>query len=121
MKFCPDCRYYLYLQINTNESDGTEMMRQCRNCGYKEAEKGGLVFETNMKETTSESYKLLLNEFTRLDPTLPHVNNIKCVNQACASRTNEKDADVIYMKYDAVNMKYLYICNVCGEQWKSKS
>jgi uncharacterized metal-binding protein (TIGR02443 family) len=118
MKFCPDCRYYLYLQINP---ENNVMMRHCRNCGYKEEEKGGIVFETNLQEKSSEGYKLLLNEFTRQDPTLPHVNNIKCVNQSCKSRTDNVDSDIIYMKYDAKNMKYIYICNVCGEQWKSQT
>jgi hypothetical protein len=28
---------------------------------------------------------------------------------------------VIYIKYDSVNMKYMYICNVCGDSWRSRS
>ena len=118
MKFCPDCRYYLYLQIRPEDSI---MFRHCRNCGYKEEEAGGLVFETNLQEKSSEGYKLLLNEFTRNDPTLPHVTTINCPNGSCQTRTGNKEPDVIYMKYDNVNMKYIYICNVCGEQWRSQT
>jgi hypothetical protein len=28
---------------------------------------------------------------------------------------------VIYIKYDVVNLMYLYICDICGEQWHSRS
>lgn len=118
MKFCPTCRNYLYLNAT---ADG-ELMRICRNCGYQEKdEKGGLVLETNLKETTSEGYKVLVNEFTKTDPTLPHVDTIKCPNGGCASNAGSAKRDVIYLKYDPINMKFLYICNVCDTQWKSKS
>lgn len=116
--FCPTCRYYLYLK-----EDKTDNLRRiCRNCGYqKEEEKGGLVLEIDLKEKTSEGYKILLNEFTKQDPTLPHVNSIKCPNDGCETNTSGKERDVIYIKYDAVNLKFLYICNVCDTKWKSKA
>jgi len=115
--FCPTCRYYLYL-------DQTEktLRRVCRNCGFQEEDnKGGLVLELDLKEKTSEGYKILMNEFTKQDPTLPHVNTIKCPNVGCATNTSSKEKDVIYLKYDAINMKFLYICNVCDAQWRSKA
>jgi DNA-directed RNA polymerase subunit M/transcription elongation factor TFIIS len=114
--FCPTCKYYLYLDQN----DDT-LRRICRNCGFQEEEKGGLVLEIDLKEKTSEGYKILLNEFTKQDPTLPHVNTIKCPNADCASNTSGQEKDVIYLKYDAVNMKFLYICNVCDAHWRSKA
>jgi DNA-directed RNA polymerase subunit M/transcription elongation factor TFIIS len=114
--FCQTCKYYLYL-----DQDDKTLRRICRNCGYQEEEKGGLVLEIDLKEKTSEGYKILMNEFTKNDPTLPHVNTIKCPNTDCASNTSGKEKDVIYIKYDAVNMKFLYICNVCDTQWRSKA
>lgn len=117
MKFCPTCRNYLYLDATAGN-----LLRICRNCGYQEVdEKGGLVLETNLKETTNEGYKVLVNEFTKSDPTLPHVDTIKCPNEGCASNSGSAKKDVIYLKYDPVNMKFLYICNVCDTQWKSKA
>ena len=72
--FCPVCKYYLYLDQN----DKT-LRRICRNCGFQEEDKkGGLILEIDLKEKTSEGYKILMNEFTKKDPTLPHVNTIKC-------------------------------------------
>ena len=116
MKFCPVCRYYLYLDT----ADGN-LKRICRSCGYKEEDtQGGLILETNLKEHTSDGYKVLVNEFTKYDPTLPHVDNIKCPNAICSTNTHGTKRDVIYIKYDTVNLKYLYICNTCDIQWRSK-
>ena len=142
--FCPTCKYYLYLnqvapsavlpvQIGSVPrdplelegplaSDGDTLRRICRNCGYQEEDnKGGLILEINLKEKISEGYKILMNEFTKHDPTLPHVNTIKCPNSLCDTNTSNKQKDVIYLKYDAVNMKFLYICNNCDTQWRSKT
>ena len=118
IRFCPICRYYLYLQV---VGEDQTLLRLCRNCGYKEEEeKGGLVMEMSMQNQTEESYKILLNEFTRQDPRLPHIRKtIKCPDSACKSNHGEVESDVIYIKYDAVNMLYMYICDVCGYQWRS--
>ena len=123
MKFCPTCRYYLYLsEVDTPTGDGTKtLMRVCRNCGYQEVDEGGLVLETDLKEKTSEGYKILMNEFTKSDPTLPHLDTIKCPKEECPTNTSGTKKDVIYLKYDAVNLKFLYICNVCDTHWRSKT
>jgi DNA-directed RNA polymerase subunit M/transcription elongation factor TFIIS len=114
--FCKLCRYYMYL-----DQDDKVLRRICRNCGFQEEEKGGLVLEMDLKEKTSEGYKILMNEFTTQDPTLPHVNTIKCPNNECDSNISGKERDVIYLKYDTVNMKFLYICNICNKRWRSKA
>ena len=119
--FCKVCRYYLYLEEIADEKQEIELRQICRNCGYQAIMKGGLILEIDLKEKTSEGYKILMNEFTKEDPTLPHVNTIGCPNESCESNTTEKEKDVIYLKYDAINMKYLYICNVCGAKWRSKA
>lgn len=102
-------------------TDG-KLFWMCLSCGVEEEQVGGcLLMETLVKERSSEGYKILLNEFTRQDPTLPHVKNVKCPKEDCASNTGGADRDTIYIKYDPVNMKYLYICNVCGEAWRSRT
>jgi DNA-directed RNA polymerase subunit M/transcription elongation factor TFIIS len=95
--------------------------RLCRNCGHREEDtKGGMVMEMMVQERSAEGYKILLNEFTRQDPRLPHIRkNIKCPEPTCDSNHGKKDPDIIYIKYDAVNMLYLYICDICGFQWRS--
>lgn len=111
----------MYMKI-IEEGDNS-IMRICYNCGFQEKDtKGGLVIETDLQEKTSEGYKILLNEFTRSDPTLPHTTTIKCPNTECLSNKGTAERDVIYMKYDSVNMKFIYLCNIdgCGAQWKTK-
>jgi DNA-directed RNA polymerase subunit M/transcription elongation factor TFIIS len=120
LQYCPTCEYYLYLDAPSEA--GAPLRRICRSCGVSQIEdKGGLITEIKLQEKVSEGYKVLLNEFTRLDPTLPHVDNIKCKNASCATLTKSAKPDVIYIKYDSVNMKFLYICNVCKEQWHSRT
>ena len=119
LKFCPVCDNYLYMEVST-ESQG--LTRLCRKCGHKEEDtKGGLVMEMMIQQQSSEGYKILLNEFTRKDPRLPHIRkNISCPNVTCDSNKGGKDPDVIYIKYDLVNLMYLYICDICGEKWHSR-
>ena len=117
MKFCPKCENYLYLDTKTET-----LLRICRSCGYSEADtQGGLAMETIVQERSSEGYKILLNEFTRQDPTLPHVKTLPCPKADCNSNTGSVPRDVIIIKYDPVNLKFVYICNVCGTQWRSRS
>lgn len=114
IRFCPTCRYYLFLQSGSNT-----LQRLCRNCGYTEHdEKGGLVMEQSSE--TSEGYKILVNEFTRYDVRLPHiVKTLRCPEPACTSN-HGGESDILYIKYDPANLKYLYICTTCGFQWTSR-
>ena len=124
---CPKCDYYMPLthtEMVQEDGSGSEkkmtlVIRYCRNCGYNEEEKKGLVMETIIQGQSSESYKTFVNEYTKTDPRLPHVKTLKCPNEVCASRTGSAEPDVIYIKYDTANLKCLYMCNVCDTQWRS--
>jgi len=119
LRFCPVCENYLYTDV---DAESLDLFRVCRKCGHKEKDtKGGLVTEMMIQQQSAEGYKILLNEFTRKDPRLPHIRkNITCPNVSCDSNKGGKDPDVIYIKYDAVNLLYLYICDICGEKWHSR-
>ena len=114
-KMCPICKYALTALVEDNK-----LQRNCRECGYKEEDTGGLIHETFINEKVSKSHEILINEFTRQDPTLPHLKTMKCPRGDCKSNGGGAEKDVIYIKYDAENLKYLYICNVCGEHWKTR-
>ena len=120
IRLCPTCDYYLYTQV---EGQDKVLTRLCRMCGYKETDTtGGLVMEMMVQEKAAEGYKILINEYTQKDPTLPHIRkNMKCPNPACDSNRSGMDPDIIYLKYDNVNLLYMYICNIpgCGMRWKS--
>ena len=121
MRYCPVCNNHLCLQ---DEAEGG-LQLLCRHCGYKEkmAPKNAteaLILETtfnvasNQKQTVSQ-----LNDYTKLDPTLPHLRTIDCPNQACASQGDASLRDILYIKTDAKALKYQYSCKVCETQWGS--
>lgn len=121
MRFCGVCRNYLFLQLEGEE--GLQLL--CRHCGFKEkmdpkSASDALVLETtfnvaaNQKQTVSQ-----LNEYTRLDPTLPHLKTIACPNQSCPTQAKPEDRDILYIKTDAKSLKYQYSCTVCSTQWGS--
>lgn len=118
---CPKCDFYMPLvSTGTEGSSAIQYMRKCSNCGHNEEEKPGLVMETVIQEKAGSTYTAVLNEFTKMDPRLPHVKNIKCPNTECTTNLGTEEPDVIYMKTDAANLKFLYICNRCNTHWKSR-
>jgi aspartate carbamoyltransferase regulatory subunit len=97
----------------------------CRHCGFKDkmapkSSTEALILETTFniaskqKQTVSQ-----LNDYTKMDPTLPHLKTIACPNQACASQADPALRDILYIKTDAKNLKYQYSCMVCSTQWGS--
>lgn len=133
MHFCNNCENMLYIRLSGEESDS--LVYYCRNCGETDVEitkENICVLRTDivLKE---KAYLHEINEYTKLDPTLPRTNNIKCPNQSCPSNhvvssvepdqgsTSEDKIknDVIYFRYDDTNMKYIYICTLCDKIWKT--
>ena len=45
--------------------------------------------------------------------------DIKCPNSECKSIVNEPPlpSDILYIKYNKSEMKYIYTCNHCGQSW----
>ena len=75
MKVCSTCQNMYVMKF---QPDG-KLFWQCLSCGIMEEQEGGcLLVETLVQERSSEGYRILLNEFTRQDPTLPHIKNVKC-------------------------------------------
>jgi len=120
--FCPVCSNFLQMNFKIQtKDDENKLTYDCNVCGFTEEDtKGGMVLELNLTEKASEGYKILVNEFTINDKTLPHTDKIKCPNAECASVKGSAQSDVIFMKYDPVNLKYQYICTVCETSWRSK-
>ena len=62
-----------------------------------------------------------VNEYTKMDPTLPRIANMPCPNANCKTNKqgDKSEQDVIYMRYDNSNLKYIYICQCCESSWNS--
>jgi hypothetical protein len=118
IRFCSVCDNYLYLQV---EGETQTLQRMCRNCGFKDTEdQGGLVSEMHIEQRAAEGYTLI-NEFTLKDKRLPHLyNTMKCINATCPSAAPGKESDIVYIKYDTENLRYIYMCYICQATWRSR-
>jgi DNA-directed RNA polymerase subunit M/transcription elongation factor TFIIS len=128
MHFCSVCENMLYIKIYTPEdqedegpvTDNNSLLYYCRKCGHQEdtITKENICVSKLTLKRTEQKYDHLINEYTKLDPTLPRVTNIDCPNTECPTRTDEEDKEVITMRYDDINMKYVYLCAKCDFIWK---
>lgn len=128
MKFCTTCHNMLYLRL-----DKGAMQYHCKNCTLtidatdeptgSSSDSSGLskltrtcVIDNNYMDDWHKQY---ITPYIAYDPTLPRTSAIACINDKCI-RPADKNSEVIYVKYDPVNLKYLYFCCHCGTYWKTK-
>ena len=138
MHFCTECNNMYYLKIMDN--DANSLIYYCRNCGHVNdtlTAENVCVSDTQIKRS-EDQYTHIVNEYTKFDPTLPRINTIDCPNSKCASNasasetapgagaeaeagpdTGKVEREIIYIRYDDTNMKYMYVCAVCNTQWKN--
>ena len=114
-----ECGNMLYIKLL--QSDDNALVYYCRKCGNEETninEDNICVSKLVLKKTKTKIHHMV-NEFTKLDPTLPRITNMKCPNLDCLTNQEEGDpTEIIYMRYDDTNMKYIYICCSCDHIWK---
>jgi DNA-directed RNA polymerase subunit M/transcription elongation factor TFIIS len=113
MRFCSQCSNMYYLKVN----DDNDLAYYCRNCGQEDnvlSNDNLCVSETNIKRTV-QKHKAVVSEYTKIDPTLPRSHAIRCPNEECS----EKNQEVLYVRYDDTNMKYVYMCTHCETNWKT--
>jgi DNA-directed RNA polymerase subunit M/transcription elongation factor TFIIS len=101
--------------IKINEQD--DIKYYCRNCGHEDNELSVNELKVSVYEKNPNA-QIHINSWIKHDPTLPHMNTIKCPNVKC--KTNEKDqtSDIIYFRYNDTEMKYMYLCTICDFNWK---
>jgi len=155
MRFCTQCDNMYYIRISSENEN--QLIYYCRKCGHEDdsVTKDSIVVSKTSTASDKAAYLNNINEFTKLDPTLPRVTNVPCPNKECPSNrprseeyriladgvgvaaaaaaaasgagSDESDIDVspgevsrevIYMRYDDVNMKYVYICAHCDTVWR---
>jgi DNA-directed RNA polymerase subunit M/transcription elongation factor TFIIS len=107
-----------YIHIDGLNAD--KLVYQCHNCGNEDkylVNENISVSKTQIKKT-EQTFHNIVNPYTKLDPTLPRVNNILCPNANCDTNTKNKPREIIRMRYDDTNMKYLNLCSECDTVWK---
>jgi len=119
MRFCKECGNMLYIKLSTGEEE-ENLIYYCRKCGNEEKdinEDNICVSKTIIKKSGSKINNMI-NEFTKLDPTLPRIKNMKCPEAHCPSNEEGQTPEIIYFRYDNQNMKYIYLCATCDKIWK---
>ena len=74
---------------------------------------------SDLKKSKQE-FSHIINKYTKLDPTLPRINNILCPNSECSTNKDNTEREIIYIRYDDANMKYVYLCSTCDTVWKTE-
>lgn len=123
MHFCSKCDNMYYIRIS--EEDGNKLIYYCRNCGNEDEflNKENICVSKIELKRSEQKYSHIINKYTKFDPTLPRTNSIKCPNQTCLSNSTEVDKkvdrEVIYIRYDDINIKYVYLCSTCDTLWRT--
>ena len=119
-----------YIRLSGENKD--QLTYYCRKCGHEDdnlldAEENICISRTDLKQSTS-SYDHIINKYTKLDPTLPRITNIDCPNPDCDCNKTEQKSDeplaqkeILYIRYDDANMKFVYLCAICDTVWNTHS
>jgi hypothetical protein len=109
-----------YISIDPNNAN--KLVYYCRHCGNVDetlSVDNVTVSKIQLKKSEQE-FSHIINKYTKLDPTLPRVNNILCPNANCKTNTEDAPKEIIYIRYDDTNMKYVYLCSTCDTVWKTE-
>lgn len=109
--------------IRISDEDDNALVYYCRKCGNVNAD----IDEENMVASTvnikgsEQQFNHIINKYTKLDPTLPRIKTIPCPNVNCDTNDPSKKVErsIINIRYDEINMKYVYICTTCDTIWKT--
>ena len=127
MHFCKECGNMYYLKLKSMDDDSSNnLVYYCRKCGNEDENilenKNNLYVSRNELKVQS-NYKNVINKYTKLDPTIPRIYTIDCPNGECVSNkhlekgTEGVEKEILYIKYDNANMKYIYLCAHCDKIW----
>lgn len=113
-KFCENCSNLMDFCL---QEDGSPI-HICSRCSHIEEIKDKQSISININKELKLEEILNTNKYLSLDPTIPTIKNknIKCINKEC--ETNKTmNSSINYIKYDEEELKFLYVCNICGHKW----
>ncbi len=119
MHFCSNCENMYYIKISGTDENTLEYY--CRKCGQSDTstQVDNVSISRVQLKKDEQQFTNIVNKYTKLDPTLPRINRVLCPNGDCP--TNHDDTvrkEIIYIRYDDTNMKYMYLCSTCDTVWK---
>ena len=119
MHFCSNCSNMYYIRINSDDTN--KLVYYCRKCGNEDtllAIENVCVSKTQLKKS-EQSFSHIINKYTKLDPTLPRINTVLCPDADCPTNKDDVPREIIYIRYDDSNMKYVYLCSSCEAVWQT--
>ncbi len=122
MHFCNKCDNMYYIKLENEDCDN--IVYYCRNCGNSTdslLDLGKCVLKESINKNENK-LNITVNKYTKLDNSLPRINYIKCPNEVCESNKESFDInkrEIISIRYDHTDMKYLYLCSHCDYTWKT--
>lgn len=122
MEFCEICDNLLYMKA---EEDDTVLVKYCKHCGFSKKAASAQNASVKVSQTLYSEDQLLYdqfqNKYLRYDPTLPRIRDdaLKCPNPDC-TKPEQDPSQIIYIKYQSTNMKYMYCCDHCGHVFKQE-
>lgn len=117
MEFCDMCDNLLYLKADDDENT---LVKYCKHCQFtRKVDSGQSLKATQTIYSEDELlYDQFQNKYLRYDPTLPRIRDptLECPSPSC---TGPKDSpQIIYIKYQTTNMRYMYCCDHCGHVFR---
>ena len=114
-----------YITIRSDKTDS--LSYYCRSCGNVDSEMDEdviCVLNTQIKKENPH-FDQIVNKYTKLDPTLPRIYNLPCPNINCLietkteikKETQKETNEVLYIRYNDNELKYLYMCCKCDHVW----
>ncbi len=119
MHFCTKCQNKYYIKLAGEKDDS--LLYYCRHCGHEDATltSSNLCVSRTSFSKSGSNHSHFINAYTSSDPTLPRVTNIPCPNASCATNAENAPREVVYIRYDDENIKYVYLCTTCNTAWKT--
>ena len=132
MEFCDVCENMLNLITDKTDGDLKFMCKSCLTSKKVGAAFNPCVHKTNYGGNEKIFYEMFINEYTFIDPTLPRSKQIHCPNcnkpdsgkqqplgplGPLGPSIQKNETEVIYVRYNEADMKYLYLCCSCKSAW----
>ena len=118
--FCDNCHNLTFLHLDPEDK---QLYHSCKVCSTTQPFKGkdNCIYSNNFGGYDKSLY-INSNKYITHDKTLPSIMgdlNFKCPNEECITIKENIKGSFKYIKYDTDNMKYIYICENCGQKWNN--
>ena len=115
--FCKECHNLTYIHLDEDD----KLIYACKICGKTEEfiSDNNCIHTSNFKDY-DVSLTINQNKYITHDKTLPTIksnHNLRCPNKECNTNQGKEECDFKYIKYNSDDMKYIYICTICGQKW----